>query len=87
MTEQQKIENEIFMLKGLLKKETNLLKQGELSAKIKQLSDSLNKQRPPIKNQGSTANKSANLKSSNIGENESQKINKDWSDKTSGKKK
>ena len=86
MAEQQKIENEISMLKGLLKKETNLLKQGELSAKIKQLTDSLDKQRSSIKNPNLKANKPADLKSSDIGENESQKIIKDWRNLTSGKK-
>ena len=88
MTELQKIENEIIMLKGLLQKETNLLKQGELSAKIKQLNDSLNKQRPSVKSAGSKASGNpVDLKSSNIGAGESQKINKDWEDLTKGKKK
>ena len=88
MTELQKIENEIIMLKGLLQKETNLLKQGELSAKIKQLNDSLNKQRPSVKSANSKANSNpVDLKSTTIGANESQKINKDWDDLTKGKKK
>ena len=88
MTESQKIENEITMLKGLLQKETNLLKQGELSAKIKQLSVSLDKQRPPIKNPNlKAANNPADLKSSDIGANERQKINNDWDNLAKGKKK
>ena len=88
MTELQKIENEINMLKGLLKKETNLLKQGELSAKIKQLSDSLAKQRPSMKNPNLKANNNPiDLKSSDITVNESQKISKDWDSLTKGKKK
>ena len=86
MTEQQKTENEINMLKGLLKKETNLLKQGELSAKIKKLTDSLDKQRPSIKNPNLKGNTPADLRSSTIGENESHKIKKDWEDLTKGKK-
>ena len=86
MTELQKIENEINMLKGLLQKETNLLKQGELTAKIKQLSDSLAKQRPSMKNPNlKAAYNPPDLKSSNICENESQKINKDWDNLTKGK--
>ena len=87
MTEQQKIENEISILKTLLKKETNLLKQGELSAKIKHLTDSLDKQRSSIKNPNLKVHNPADLKSSNIGENESQKIDRDWQDLTKGKKK
>ena len=88
MKELQKIENEINLLKGLLQKETNLLKQGELSARIKQLNDSLNKQRPSMKNPNPKANNNpADLKSSDIGVNERQKINKDWNDLTKGKKK
>ena len=87
MTELQKIENEITMLKGLLQKETNLIKQGELSAKIKQLSVSLDKLRPPMKNPNSkAANNPVDLKSSNIGANERQKINKDWDNLAKGKK-
>ena len=88
MKELKKIENEITILKGLLQKETNLLKQGELSAKIKQLSDTLAKQRPSVNNPNLKAtNNSADLKSSNICTNESQKISKDWDNLTRGKKK
>ena len=87
MTEVQKIENEITMLKGLLQKETNLLKQGELTAKIKQLSDSLAKQRPSVKSPNSkAAGNPVDLKSSDICVNESQKIKKDWDTLTKGKK-
>ena len=83
MTELQKTENEISVLKGLLKKETNLLKQGELSAKIKKLNDSLVKQRSSIKNTAvKTNSKPVDYKTSDILKNESQKINKDWQDKT-----
>ena len=78
MTELQKIENEVNMLKGLLQKETNLLKQGQLSARIKELTDILNKQRPSIKNPAAKAGATVDLKSSQIGTHESQKINKDW---------
>ena len=88
MNELQKMENEITVLKGLLQKETNLLKQGELSAKIKQLSDSLAKQRPSIKKTNLKAVKNtADLKSLDICTNESQKIKKDWDDLTKGKRK
>ena len=88
MTELQKIENEIIMLKGLLQKETNLLKQGELTSKIKQLSVSLAKQHPSMKSPNlKTANNPADLKSTSICENESQKIKKDWEDLTKGKRK
>ena len=88
MTESQKIENEINILKGLLQKETNLLKQGELTAKIKQLSDTLAKQRPSAKNPNLKANnKPADLKSTDINANESEKISKDWDNLTRGKRK
>ena len=88
MNELSKIENEITMLKGLLQKETNLLKQGELSAKIKKLNDALIKQRPSIKTPNlKTGKNPSDLKSSDICVNESQKIKKDWDDLTKGKKK
>ena len=88
MNESQKIENEINMLKGLLQKETNLLKQGELTAKIKQLNDTLAKQRPSAKNPNLKANnKPTDLKSTDINANESEKISKDWDNLTRGKKK
>ena len=87
MTELQKLENELSMLKDLLKKETNLLKQGELTAKIKKISETISKIRPAMKSTIKTYGNSADLRSSDIGENESQKINRDWSEKTSGKKK
>ena len=87
MTESQKIEHELNLLKGLLKKETNLIKQGELTTKIKQLTDSLAKLRPSIKTPGLKAGKSpVDLKSSDICTNESQKIKKDWDDLTRNKK-
>ena len=87
MTEVQKLENELSILKELLKKETNLLKQGELTAKIKKLSETISKIRPAMKSTIKTSGNSADLRSSDIGENESQKINRDWSEKTGGKKK
>ena len=87
MTELQKLEHEVSMLKDLLKKETNLLKQGELTAKIKKLSETMDKMRPAMKNAVKTSLGPADLRSSHIGENESKKINKDWNEKTSGKKK
>ena len=87
MTEVQKLENEVSMLKDLLKKETNLLKQGELTAKIKKLSETIDKTRPAMKNMVKTSGNSADLRSSDIGETESRKINRDWSEKTGGRKK
>ena len=88
MTEQQKIEKELAMFKNLLATETNLLKQGEYSAKIKKLNEALDKVRPIIKNPALKAgSKPADLKSSDIGAHESKKINKDWQDLTKGKKK